>query len=178
MSADYPLEKGNIGCFRTPKHHPVTALAVRTVGEEGGRAVIIDGSARIDPYWMVRVCKRYGYGEKDILRRITVGRGFTVYQLIQMVDEFEKGVEESDEDSEEDEIIFLGLVAFTSRFSDDDIDQEEALWLRSRYIKKIRRLVKEHDIYCACADENPEMFAKRHGGVSSGEKRTHVPAGT
>jgi len=90
--------------------------------------------------------------------------------------EFEKMM--SDEDSEEDEIIFLGLVAFTSRFSDDDIDQEEALWLRSRYIKKIRRLVKEHDIYCACADENPEMFAKRHGGVSSGEKRTHVPAGT
>ncbi|MGM0510766.1 MAG: hypothetical protein ACQESD_06530, partial [Thermoplasmatota archaeon] len=165
----------NIRCFRTAKHHPVTTLAVRTVGEEGERAVIIDGSARIDPYWMVRVCKRYGYGEKDVLGRITVGRGFTVYQLIQMVDDLQKEV---DEDGEEDGVIFLGLVAFTSRFSDDDIDQEEALWLRSRYIKKIRRLVEEQEIYCACTDENPEMFTKRHGGGSSGKERTHVPAGT
>ncbi len=175
MSADYPLERGDIRCFRTPNHKPVTTLAVRTVGEENGRAVIIDGSARIDPYWMVRVCKKHGYGEKDILGRITVGRGFTVYQLTQMVDELEKKV---DEDDEEDKVIFLGLVAFTSRFSDDDMDQEEALWLRSRYIKKIRRLVEEHELYCVCADEKPELFAKRHGGVSSGEERTHVPAGT
>lgn len=161
MSAEYPLHRGEIRAFRTTKHQIVTALAVRCIGENGGRALVIDGSARIDPYWMVRICKKYGYDEEEILKRTIVGRGFTAYQLENMVKDVRDIVETGGD------ISFLGLIDFSSRFQDDDMNDDEGVWLCSAGIKELKRTVDEFSLYCVVADRKPELFSD-HRGESGG----------
>ncbi len=171
MEMDYPLKKGEIRVFRTRKHHPVTALAVALIGKSESRAVIVDGSATIDPYWMVRVCKQHGFDEKKVLKNIHVARGFTAYQLKDLMIKAEEMVKDSD-------ISFLGVIALSQRFSDDDVADEEGIWLRSQTVECMRRTVERYGIYCAAADTRPEIYAKRCGGEFDGKKRSDVQAGT
>ncbi len=172
MEMDYPLVLGDIRVFRTLKHRPVTALAVRLVGQTRSRAIIVDGSAAIDPYWMVRVCKQYGFNEKDVFKKILVARGFTAYQLKDLVTKASRMIRENDDFS------FLGLIALSERFADDDVGNEEGIWLRSQTVECVRRTVEDSSIYCAVADTRPEIYIKRRGGELHGKKCTDLQAGT
>ena len=158
MDMDYPLDKGDIRVFRTRKHHPVSALAVLLVGRTGSKAVIVDGSATINPYWMVRVCKQHGFEEKEVLKNILIARGFTAYQLKELVTKAGRMI------SERDDFSFLGLIALSQLFDDDDVNGEEGIWLRSQTTACIKRTVKERNIFCAAADMKPEIYNKRRGG--------------
>jgi len=150
-----PLKSGKIRVFATSNYQPISALAVKVIGESGAKGLIIDGTARINPYWIVRICKEYGYDIDTVLKKIIIARGFTAYQLKDMIAKIE-GIIKNTPD-----LRFLGLIDFSSRFKDDDLETEEGIWLRSKAVKKIQRIVKVYDLYAAIADPNPEVFRKR-----------------
>ncbi|MFP4050976.1 MAG: hypothetical protein ACLFVB_04470 [Thermoplasmata archaeon] len=155
MDVELPLTPGKIRVFATSNHQPISSFAVKIVGELGGSALIIDGTARINPYWIVRICKEYGYDIDRVLENIIIARGFTAYQLKDMVSKIEDIVKNKSD------LHFLGLIDISSRFKDDDIKKEEGIWLRSKSIKKIKKIVKIYDLYAAVADPIPEVFRKR-----------------
>ncbi len=162
------LKQGRITAYKGTRHHLVTTSAVRFVGKNDSGALIIDGSASIDPYWMVRVCKRCGFDEKEVLKEISLARGFTAYQLRDLVQKIEDLMEEKN-------IRFLGLVDMSNRFR-DDIDDEEGLWLRSKTVRTVKEIVQECGLYSLAVDRDPHIF-RQHGGERHGEERPHVPAG-
>jgi len=155
MDADIPLTVGEIRVFATSNYRPISALAVKVIGELDVKALIIDGTARINPYWIVRVCKEYGYNIDTVLENIIIARGFTAYQLKDMIDKIEEVIRSNTD------LCFLGLIDFSSRFKDDDLEREEGIWLRSKAIKRIQRIVNIYGLYAAVADPNPEVFRKR-----------------
>ncbi len=165
---DYPLNLGDIRVFRTRKHHPVSTLAVRLAGETSFGAVIVDGTATVDPYWMVRVCKQHGFNEKDVLKKVRMARGFTAYQMKDLLCKAENILRENAD------LRFLGVIGLSERFADDDLGIEEGIWLRSQTVEHIRRLVGEYRLYCAVADIEPKIFTKRCGGDIHGKERAHV----
>ncbi len=171
MKLDPFIEKGEIKTFQTRNHRFISTLAVEVVSGSDKRALIIDGSAKIDPYWMVRICKKLGLEEDEILTKILLCRGFTAYQLRDMVDKAEEIV------NNDDSIIFLGLIDLSSRFL-EDLDGEEGTWLRARCVKKLRKLVLNRDIYCAVADPYVEIFESKLGGEIYGKKCANLQGGT
>ncbi|MFW6375588.1 MAG: hypothetical protein ACOCZJ_00325 [Thermoplasmatota archaeon] len=155
MNANIPLTAGKIRAFATSNHQPISALAVKVIGELDVKALIIDGTARVNPYWIVRVCKEYGYDIDTVLENIIIARGFTAYQLKDMIGKVEEIVRGTHD------LRFLGLIDFSSRFKDEDLKREEGIWLRSKSIKKIQRVVDMYDLFGAVADPNPNIFRKR-----------------
>lgn len=165
MDAGIPLTAGEIRTFGTSNHQPISALAVRVIGELDAKALMIDGTARINPYWIVRTCKEYGYDIDTVLENMIIARGFTAYQLKDMIGKIEEIIRSTPD------LRLLGLIDFSSRFKDDDFEREEGIWLRSKAIKKIQRMVKVYDLYGAVADPNPEVFRKRSEGLEEAYKR-------
>ncbi len=172
MDMDYPLSLGDIRVFRTRKHHPVSYLAVILAGETPFSAVIVDGTATVDPYWMVRVCKRHGFDEKDVLKKVWMARGFTAYQMKELMCKAENIFRENASAR------FLGVIGLSERFADDDLGVEEGIWLRSQTVEHIRRLVGKYRLYCPVADTEPKIFIRRCGGDIHGKECAHVQAGT
>ncbi|MFO7792775.1 MAG: hypothetical protein R6W73_07340 [Candidatus Saliniplasma sp.] len=171
MKPEAFIEKGKIKTFRTRNHRFISSLAVKIVNGSEKRALIIDGSAKIDPYWIIRVCKELDLEEDEILTKILLCRGFTAYQLKDMVDKAAEIV------NSDDSIIFIGLVDLSSRFL-EDLKEEEGTWLRARCIRRLRKLVLDRNIYCAVADPYVEIFTKNSGGERYGEKCAHLSGGT
>lgn len=155
MDDEIPLKPGKIRVFATSNYQPISSLAVKVIGESGAKALIIDGTTRINPYWIVRICKEYGYDIDIVLERIIIARGFTAYQLKDMIGKIEDIIKNTPD------LRFLGLIDFSSRFKDDDLETEEGIWLRSKALKEIQRVVKVYDLYTAVADPNPNVFRKR-----------------
>ncbi len=168
MDMDYPLSLGDIRVFRTRRHHPVSTLAVRLAGETPFGAVIVDGTATVDPYWMVRVCKKHGFNEKVVLEKVRIARGFTAYQMKDLICKADKIIKENTD------IRFLGVIGLSERFADDDLGIEEGIWLRSQTVEHIRLLVGECRLYCTVADTEPNLFTKRYGGDIHGKECAHV----
>lgn len=162
MDNEHPLKKGEIITFRTGRHHPVSTLVVRYTGSSTHKALIIDGSATVDPYWMVRVCKKHGFNERSVINRIFIARGFTAYQVKELVSKASVMLHD------DRDIKMLGGIAISERFADDDVKYEEGTWLRSQTVKCIRQVVKECDIYCAVADVMPEIYTRRTAGELHG----------
>ncbi|MFW6037994.1 MAG: hypothetical protein ACOC89_00460 [Candidatus Saliniplasma sp.] len=171
MSLESFMEKGKIKTFRTSDHRFISTIAVKMVKDSDKKALIIDGSARIDPYWMVRICKKLGLNEEKVLTRIILCRGFTAYQLRDMVDKAEEIVRQ------DDNIVFLGLIDLSSRFL-EDLNSEEGTWLRAKCIRKLKSIVEEQDIYCAVADPYVEVFKTYPGGEIYGKKCANLQGGT
>lgn len=165
------MKKGRISAFRTSDHRPVTAEAVRAVGEDGSKALVIDGTASIDPYWMVRVCKKERLDERKVLKNIIINRAFTAYQVESIVDRTDEMLKS------DPSIRFLGLIGLSRRFLDDDIPDEEGRCLRSQCIKTIKDMVEEHELDMAVADREPEVFLKRLEVDMHGKERADVPSG-
>ncbi len=159
MDAEIPLTNGEIRVFETSNYQPVSVLAVKVISELESKALIIDGTARINPYWIVRVCKEYGYDIDTVLENIIIARGFTAYQLKDMIGRIEDIVRNTNN------LRFIGLIDFSSRFKDDDLEEEEGIWLRSKAVKEIKRVVKIYNLYAAVADPSPEIFRKRSEDV-------------
>ncbi len=135
-------------------HRPVSSLAVQAVASERKKAFIMDGSRTVNPYFIVRECKREDLDEKEVLRRIMMSRAFTAYQYKDLVEKAEKKLKD-------ERIIFLGAVAISPLFEDEEMGQEEGKWLRSKLIKKIKKLVKEEGLYGVMVDPEVELFQKR-----------------
>lgn len=117
-------------------------LAVRSVVETKKKAVIVDGLSKLDPYLAVRVCKMYGLNEREILDSIKGARGFTAYQICELLDRLDR--EFAGEDYS-----YLGVTGFDQRFSDGEMRGEEGRWLRIRYMRKMEDMVERHRIYSA-----------------------------
>jgi len=164
MDAEIPLTTGKIRVFETTNYQPVSVLAVKVISELESKALIIDGTARINPYWIVRVCKEYGYDIDTVLENIIIARGFTAYQLKDMIGRIEDIVINTNN------LRFVGIIDFSSRFKDDDLEEEEGIWLRSKAVKEIKRVVKIYNLYAAVADSSPEIFRKRSEDIL--EKKT------
>jgi len=136
-------------------HRPASSLAVQVVASERKKALIMDGSRTVNPYFIVRECKREDLDEKEILRRIMMSRVFTAYQYIDLV-------EKAEEKLRDRKIIFLGAVALSPLFENEEISRLEGRWLRSRLIKKVKELVKEEGLYGVIVDPEVEIFQKRN----------------
>jgi len=149
------LEKGKIEVIKGKRHKPVSSSAVNIVGANDGHAIIMDGSSTINPYFMVRECKKKGYDEKKVLKKIMISRAFTAYQFINMLEKAERLLGSK-------YIIFLGAVTITSLFEDEEMDEVESRWMRTRTIKKIKHLVKEKNLYCVIVDPEIKIFQRRH----------------
>ncbi len=161
MKPERCLEKGRLKTIEGSDHRPVSSLAVQVVTSGRGKALIMDGSRTVDPYFMVRECKSVGLEERKILKKIMVSRAFTAYQCKDLVEKVEARLEEMP-------IIFLGAVALSPLFEDKEIGQEEGRWLRSKLIKRMNELVKEKELYGVIVDPNSEIFQKRN---RSGKER-------
>lgn len=154
MEAEQDLEKGRLKMIKGLDHRPVSSLAVQVVASERKKAFIMDGSRTVNPYFIVRECKREGLNEKEILRRIMMARTFTAYQYIDLL-------EKAKEELKDRKTIFLGAVAPSPLFEDEEMSQEEGRWLRSRSIKMIKKLVKEEGLYGVIVDPEAELLQKR-----------------
>ncbi len=146
MDNSFSLEPGKIRIFRSPSHRPVSTLAVRTLGLHEGRALILDGKAILNPYWMVRVCKKLDLDEKNVLERIKGARAFTAYQVKDILLNAERSILDED-------FIFLGAVGLTDRFHDKELTLEEGRWLLADCRQRFRDMVVENQLYSAVADE-------------------------
>ncbi|MBS3781818.1 MAG: hypothetical protein KGY66_00880 [Candidatus Thermoplasmatota archaeon] len=155
MEPEKALEKGALNIIEGSDHRPVSSLAVQVVASKRKKALIMDGSRTVDPYFMVRKCKSAGLDEKEILKKIMISRVFTAYQYIDLVEKAEEKLKES-------KIIFLGVVVLSTLFEDEEMNQEEGRWLRSRLIKKIKKLVKEERLYGVIVDPKVEVLQKRN----------------
>ena len=145
------LEKGSLTLIEGRDHRAISSMAVEVVSVEEKKALIMDGSQTINPYFMVRECKSKGLDEKKVLKNIMISRAFTAYQ-------YEDLIRKAEERLDDEEIIFLGAVALTPIFEDEEMSEEEGRWLRSRSIKKVKSLVKEKELYGAIVDPEIEML--------------------
>ncbi len=152
MEVEQDLVKGRLKMIEGSDHRPVSSLAVQIVASGRKKALIMDGSQTVDPYFIVRECKRKGLDEKEILKKIMIARAFTAYQYRDLVEKAENKLRDT-------EIIFLGAVALSPLF--EEISQEEGRWLRSRLIKRIKKLVDEEELYGVIVDPEVEVFQKR-----------------
>jgi len=123
MESEEWLEKGRLKTIEGSDHRPASSLAVQVVASEGKKALIMDGSRTVNPYFMVRECKNAGLDEREILKNIMVSRAFTAYQYKDLVEKVEVKLEEIP-------IIFLGAVALSPLFEDEELGQEEGRWLQ------------------------------------------------
>lgn len=167
MKTENTLQKGKIRVFNTSNPKPITALAVQVLGEENSKAIILDASTRINPYWIVRICKKHKVNKRDILQRMIVARGFTAYQLVDLIKKVEKLVKNED-------VIFLGIIGLERQFLDDDLENEEGNFLRSNCIDKIKKIIRDNHIYCVIGVENTKILGKRNRGEFYGEECAHV----
>lgn len=156
MREEEILRKGKIKVFKTLDHRPIGTLAVRSIKRQGLSALIIDGTARIDPYWMIKVSKREGLQSDEILKNVIIGRGFTAYQIKDMV-------MKAPDILKSREVCFLGLVGLSERFSDDDIKEEEGRWTLMKCVKLIKKMIEDHELYSAAADTRPLIFKEKLG---------------
>ncbi len=147
------LEKGSLTLIEGRDHRPISSMAVEVVSVEEKKALIMDGSQTINPYFMVRECKSKGLDEKKVLKNIMISRAFTAYQYKDLIKKAKKRLEDK-------KIIFLGAVALTPIFEDEEMSEEEGRWLRSRSIKKIKSLVKEKKLYGAIVDPEIEILER------------------
>ncbi|GEM_PF-2196577 len=155
MEAEQNLEKGRLKMIEGSDHRPVSSLAVQIVASRKKKALIMDGSRTVNPYFIVRECKQEGLDEKEILRKIMIARAFTAYQYEDLVEKAESKLRDT-------EVIFLGAVAISPLFEDEEMGQEEGRWLRSRLIKRIKKLVDEEGLYGVIVDPEVEVFEKRN----------------
>jgi len=154
MKAEQNLEKGRLKIIKGSDHRPVSSLAVQIVASRKKKALIMDGSQTVNPYFIVRECKREGLDEKEILKKIMIARAFTAYQYRDLVEKAENELKDT-------EVIFLGAVALSPLFEDEEMSQEEGRWLRSRLIKRLKKLVDEEELYGVIVDLEVEIFQKR-----------------
>ncbi len=139
MSCNIPLVKGELTSIPLDQRL-LTELAVKTVASTGKKALILDGSSRLNPYHAVRACKRYGIDEKRTLKMIMGARGFTAYQMCELIEMLK------------DELIggdysYLGISGLYDRFLDPELEPEEGRWLLQRNLRKLKLLVKEYELY-------------------------------
>ncbi len=159
------IERGSMELIEEEDHRPVTLLAVEVVGSIGGSAIILDGSTNVDPYYMVKECKKRGYDEKSVLRHILVSRAFTAYQFKDLVTKARVKLREKED------INFLGIVSMSPLFEEDELGDIEGKWIRSMLIKRIKKSVERNDLFAAIADPNADIFRKR----SLQEKKGYLP---
>ncbi len=138
MKGDTELNKGKLTVLSN--HALMMDLAVRSVKDTKKKAIILDGCSKLNPYLVTKICKIYGFDENIVLERIIGARGFTAYQLYELIGKL-------DEELLGDQYSYLGVTGVDERFSDDELDPDEARWLRSRCMRKLKELVKEYDIY-------------------------------
>jgi len=146
------LSKGKIKTIEGRTHEPVSMAAVSVIEETGERALILDGSRTVDPYFMVRQIKESGEPIDEILEKITIARAFTAYQFKDLVDRSE------DKLNREDEFAMIGLIGVSPIFEDDELDDEEGKWLRSKVSRKVKNLVMKHSLYGIVVDTEPSIF--------------------
>ncbi len=141
-------ERGEIQFLHTVDYRAVLERAIEVIGvlEEGTRAFMIDATASLDPYWIVRRSKRMDpVNYEQMLDRIFIVRTFTAYQ-------FDEIVKRLDEELDEENFSFLGIIDLSGRFLEEEMDDEEGRWLRSRCLKKIKRVTEERELYCFIGD--------------------------
>lgn len=155
MEESEKIERGNIELIEGRGHEPVTSIAVKVVGSVGGSALILDGSSTVNPYYMVNECKKRGYDEKIILRKIKVSRAFTAYQFKDLVSKAREKLENRDD------VNFLGVISMSPLFEDDELSDVEGRWMRSKLVKKIKKSIEKRELFGAVSDPNIEIFKKR-----------------
>ncbi|MFW5945809.1 MAG: hypothetical protein ACOCTN_02920 [Candidatus Natronoplasma sp.] len=160
------LEKGSLKVIEGSDHRPVSSLAVKVVSCEGKNALIMDGSQTVNPYFMIRECKKAGLNEREVLKKINISRAFTAYQFMDLIIKGERKLKKTD-------TAFLGTVALSSVFEDDEVREEEGRWMRYRVTKKIRRLVREKDLYGVIVDSEVEIFKQRSVIEKSSKENKH-----
>ncbi len=138
MTEDTELHKGKLTVLSTDVR--MMDLAVKSVVDTKKKAIILDGCSKLNPYLAAKICKIYGFDEKIVLERIIGARGFTAYQLYELIGKL-------DEELLGDEYTYLGVTGIDERFSDEELDPDEGRWLRSRCMKKLKMLVEEHELY-------------------------------
>ncbi|MEF8833110.1 MAG: hypothetical protein V5A66_06310 [Candidatus Thermoplasmatota archaeon] len=153
MQSEERLEKGTLKMIKDSDHRPVSSLAVKVAASKRKKALIMDGSRTANPYFIVRKCKSAGLDEKEVMKKIMISRAFTAYQYRDLVEKVEEKLKDT-------KIIFLGAVALSPLFEDDEMSNEEGRWLRSRLIKRIKKLIREEELYGVIVDPEVEKFQK------------------
>lgn len=146
------LEKGDLKLVEGKTHEPISSLAVRCVGSKNISAVILDGSSTVNPYFMVRKCKKRGFKIENVLNQVYIARAFTAYQFKDLVQKTKNKIRA------ENEVGFLGVVSISPLFEDDELEEEEGRWIRSKLIREIKKIVKKENIYSALVDPEAETF--------------------
>jgi len=147
------LKRGSLKLVEGTKNRNVSTLAVNIVASEDKKALIIDGSNTVDPYFMVKECKKTDLDERKILKKIMISRAFTAYQWIDVI-------EKADQKLNSEDFTFFGCADISSLFKDDEVNGYEGRWLRSRSIKRIRSIVQEKRLYGVIVDQEVDMFRR------------------
>jgi len=126
----------------------VLDVTYRTVVEalmtRPGDVVYVDGCCRVNPYEVVRLCKRYAFPVRGALERLHVARGFTAYQMSTIIDE------QLRERMEGASLLVVSGIQYL--YQDTDVPYDEARVLLERVVEHVRDLSEAFSVPALVTD--------------------------
>jgi len=112
-------------------------ICVEAVGEAGRGLVFIDGGNSADPHAISAICRARGLDKGDVLRRMSVARAFTAYQMDSLINE---GLEDMVRRTGAGAVVVSCLLDL---FFDKDMEWQESFRLIRRCVGTLGRLASE-----------------------------------
>ena len=134
-----PLEPGMVTYMESTTSFVfdvIQRLIIGAISEAGATVVFVDGCNRMDPYGLVRLCKRFGIDPREALSRIVVARAFTAYQMSSIIEE------KLAEKVPGSRLLIVSGIQYL--YQDMDVGDKEARVLLARANRLINDLARDH----------------------------------
>lgn len=129
------------------------SLIFAVVEASRGRVLFIDGFNTANVYLMSKAAEGYGFGE-EVLRKVFVSRAFTAYQVLGLLKDLDRHVEELNASC-------VILSEPLRLFLDDDFPRREGLEMANAAVKELRRVVPKVGRVLAFTSLSPSMPRRR-----------------
>ncbi len=127
--------------------------------------IYLDGCNSMNPYRLVRMCKRRGMRAEGLLHRIKVCRAFTAYQMSSIIEE--------DLGKVLDKASFLIVAGMQYMYQDKDMKYPEASALVERAVRHISALGRDRNLFILLMDSR-RKGVREHTDLISSLSQRHI----
>ena len=134
-----PLEPGKVTYIESTTSFVfdvIQRLVIRALSEPDGTVVFVDGCNRMNPYGLVRLCKRFRINPGEALGRMVIARAFTAYQMSSIIEE------KLAERVPGSRLLVVSGIQYL--YQDADVGDKEARVLLMRANRLINDLARDH----------------------------------
>ena len=163
-----PLEPGKVHLLESTTHFIFDAVYMamaEALRDPEARVVFVDGGNRMNPYALVRLCKRFRLDPDRCLERVLVSRAFTAYQMSSII-----------EDSLEPQLsdgALLIVSQLQALYQDKDVWYREAEVLVKRASEHVRALTERHGTVTLVTDV-PHQSKSDFGDILAENSDRHL----